>query len=230
LKIDIKDFYESLSWSTVEASLPAAVKLDNELSSLIKDIYFHRGHLARGLINSSLIAEFFLCSIDNFIRRVIHGEGLAEKSHYSRYYDDFFIAASDKSKLQSIMQVVNVKLDESGLKPNSDKTKIVSTNNTKILGLSLANGKIHPPRYLKQRLFEYEDRYNYYGESDAEDVRKKMSLCGTIKGTLHYILNNSSTHSSRYEHLLYHYDNELSRLHSLLQEILKEDNNSSRRH
>lgn len=224
LKIDIKDFYESLTWHAAEPCLPAAVKSDKELSVLIKDLYFHRGNLARGLMNSSLVAEFLLCKIDNHIRGAIHTQGLGNKSHYSRYYDDFFISANSKDKLELIMQTITAKLDELELKPNPDKTKIVRTNNTKILGLSLSNGQIHPPRYLKQQLYEHENRYSYYGESSAEDVFKKMSICGTIKGTLHYMLNNSSTHPGRYEYLLRHYNSELSRLHTLLQEMLEEDN------
>ena len=226
LKIDIKDFYENLTWYAVESCLPTTIKLDKELSVLIKDLYFHRGYLARGLMNSSLIAEFFLCKIDNYIRGTIHTKGLSGKSHYSRYYDDFFVSADRKDALESIMQIIVTKLDESGLTPNSDKTKIVRTNNTKILGLSLSNGQIYPQRYLKQQLYEYEDRYNYYGESSAEDVHKKMSICGTIKGTLHYILNNSSTYPSRYDNLLRHYNSELSRLHTLLQEMLRDDKNA----
>lgn len=229
LKLDIKDFYESLSWPSIEASLPTAVKTDSEASVLIRDLYFHRGHLARGLINSSLIAEFLLCKIDNRVRGAIHTEGLSGASHYSRYYDDFFISANSKDKLESIMQTIITALAELNLKPNPEKTKIVRTNNTKILGLSLSNGQIHPPRYLKQQLYEHEDKYNYYGESNAEDVYKKMSICGTIKGTLHYMLNNSSTHLSRYEHLLRYYNGELSRLHALLQEILEEDDSPRHR-
>ena len=224
LKIDIKNFYESLTWHAAEPCLPAAVKSNKELNALIKDLYFHRGHLARGLMNSSLVAEFLLCKIDNHIRGVIHAQGLGDESHYSRYYDDFFISANSKDKLEPIMQTIAEKLVELGLKPNPDKTKMVRTNNTKILGLSLSNGQIHPPRYLKQQLYEHENRYNYYGESNAEDVYKKMSVCGTIKGTLHYIINNSSTHLGRYEYLLHHYNSELSRLHTLLQEMLEEDN------
>lgn len=223
LKLDVKDFYESLSWGVLQTIFDRVPALDDSHIRLIQEIYFHRGYLARGLMNSSLIAEFFLASVDDYVHKLLHETSLGDNEyHFSRYYDDFFISTHDKDKLQSIKTSLIDKLGQSSLRVNADKTKIVRTNNTKILGLSLSNGEIHPPRYLKQQLYELENAYCSYDESSATEVYKKMSICGSIKGTLHYIVNNSSSHPMRYEYALREYNGELSRLHTRLEEMLED--------
>lgn len=213
LRLDIHHFFESLSWSVVEKELQHIQTIDQQHMDLIKHTYFFRGYLSRGLMNSPVLSELYLIKLDNWLNGVFTSIFKSPDSfHYSRYYDDIFMSANTASDLEQLRNSVEEYLKNDGLKLNQNKTKIVRTKNTKILGLTFSDGEIYPPKRIKQLMHEYMHEYDDLPENELDDVYDKLSMCGTIKGQIHYVLNNSTKPPARYVQRLKYFNNELSRL------------------
>ena len=219
LKMDIKNFYDHLKFKLVEKEVKCLLE-DNE-KELIEPIYFLSGSLLRGLINSPLIAELYLLKLDNFIKGEMFKRFKKEsRAHYSRYYDDMFISCDSKEILNTLMGSVSKKIESDGLMLNTKKSKIVSTKNTKVLGLNFNNGCISPPRRIKQLIYKDNALYDSMSEDDKNEVREKMSRAGTIKGYCHYIINNSTKPDRKYGLMVEYYGIEISRLHEKILRLL----------
>ena len=150
LKMDIQHFYESLP---IELILDILTKFSQKTTlytfeelkkyTIVNDI------LPTGAVTSAHLANACMKSIDKKI------EQLCEKQdvEFSRYMDDLFFSANNKSDLQKTEIFVRELLAKYHLQINDDKVKYVSQNKKQvIMGILVNKKKTCLPKETKRKV------------------------------------------------------------------------------
>lgn len=121
---DVRKYFESVVHETLKRLIaPRIANEPDDVVSLIHYVIDKSSTTDRGLNLGSecpqIFAVYYLNLLDQFVKVV------KAVKYYGRYMDDFFIVGSSKSELASILQEIDGKLAELGLKINGRKTHIV---------------------------------------------------------------------------------------------------------
>lgn len=212
LKLDLKGYYESLHFSSIERSLVTG-GFSDELRNYIASFYFtDKKSLRRGLRASPVLSEFVGLRIDNLVKRTLFATR-NEELCYSRYYDDLIISGDDRSALRLVEQALINSLGEIGLKVNARKTKIQHTHTARILGLRIHCNRLGVPKEFKKILRARVHRLNQYlsqvecgdGWGDSEKIHEAKVMIGRVIGSIWYIVNNSPADNEKYSLMLKQY-------------------------
>lgn len=124
LTIDFKSYFDNINHEKLKEIYRQNFTDENilKLSNDFIDAFGEKG-LGLGSETSQISAVAYINSIDHFIK-----ENLGIKA-YGRYMDDSYIIHPSKSVLKSILQVLNEKYEQLGIKVNPKKTNIKKLKN-----------------------------------------------------------------------------------------------------
>ena len=124
LTIDFKSYFDNINHEKLKEIYRQNFTDENilKLSNDFIDAFGEKG-LGLGSETSQISAVAYVNSIDHFIK-----ENLGIKA-YGRYMDDSYIIHPSKSVLKSILQVLNEKYEQLGIKVNTKKTNIKKLKN-----------------------------------------------------------------------------------------------------
>jgi len=105
LKIDIRKFYQSVNTEILKRKIRRKIKDPYVLELFDKVIDSHPDGLPIGNYLSQMLANFYLCDFDHFVKN----QGFR---HYARYCDDVVIIHPDKQRLREFLPQIREKLAE----------------------------------------------------------------------------------------------------------------------
>lgn len=145
LKIDLKDFFPSISHHKVENIFSSLGYPDN-VSSMLANLCTMDGTLPQGAPTSPIISNIVFFEIDEKIRLLCSSLNLI----YSRYADDIFISGDDitDEDIKNIKSIIECE----GFTINDKKTRKICTNDKIITGLRVSDGKIFLTKKKKNKI------------------------------------------------------------------------------
>lgn len=187
VKIDIENFFGSISFSQVFHAIDKALELcpnigkngnkgyNSELSWYFTKICTLNGVLPQGAPTSPLLSNLVFCSIDNIIN------SYCTKHHitYTRYSDDMTFSGSFQPS--GLIFFIRRLLLENGFKLNEDKLKISCKGTQQLITGIVVNEKIQAPRHYRRKIRQQMYFIGRYG-ADGYNLN---SLLGQINHVLH---------------------------------------------
>lgn len=140
LKMDIKDFYNSVPYSDIEKFIrKVCTRIKNADTNYYLNLVTVDKKLPTGAPTSAHIANACFRKVEAEIRRLCNIYGV----DFSRFMDDLTFSSNNKKLLQIIEKRVKNILFFYGYKVNSKKTKYISGNKQqKVLGLVVNNKEV----------------------------------------------------------------------------------------
>ncbi len=189
LKMDIKDFFNSVPYNSIEEVIKKiCLRLNkNEKLSDYLSLVTVNSKLPVGAPTSSHIANACFLPIDKNISALCNAFGV----DYTRYVDDLTFSSYSRENLKIIENKVKEILIFYGYKTNQKKTKYISDNKQQnILGLVVNNYKVRLAKDFKRKIRAMLHSYFVFISRENKDIKylawnekRKQSL----KGYLAYI-------------------------------------------
>ncbi len=194
IKLDIKDYFGSISEEILVAKLMKSFKIDShfkeQLISVV-DTCFVGGKLPIGLTCSPIFSDFYLHDLDLLIGAFCEERGII----YTRYADDILLSSATKFEekiIAELLTCIRSKLLLLHLRLNDTKTERVSfeeKNHVRYIGINIVKGKesnylsvgkkyIHA---LAKDFIEYDDILRAKnGITEPELFYKRVEIIGKI--------------------------------------------------
>ena len=188
LKMDIKDFFNSVPYKSIEEVIKkVCLRLNkSEKYSEYLSLVTVNSKLPTGAPTSSHIANVCFLPVDNYIQALCNAYGV----DYTRYVDDLTFSSYSRETLKNIENEVKEILNFYGYKTNQKKTKYISDNKRQnILGLVVNDYKVRLDKDFKRKIRAILHSYYVFNSSSKDikhlawDEKREQSL----KGYLSYI-------------------------------------------
>lgn len=196
LKIDIKDFFPSISKDRIIA-LFHRIGYSTEVSFYLASICCLNECLPQGAPTSPALSNIISIKLDN---RIL---AFAKKFElkYTRYADDLAISGL-KLPTKLIEYLKNI-IEDEGFKINSLKTQLYKKQGKRILtGVSISTDKLRAPKEYKKKVFQEIFYIKKYG-LNSHITKKKIRIpyyVNSLIGKLNYILSIEKDNSKAKEY------------------------------
>lgn len=193
LNIDIKNFFESISYLNIVKTFENLGFIKN-IAEILADIVTYKRVLVAGFNTSPLLANLVCIDLDNEILSLCQRHNVS----YTRYADDLSFSGEKLDFFEEIVQIIS----KYGFSINEDKTRLYKRGRSQyVTGLTVAD-KTMPriPRKIKKSLradlyyikiyglishIEYKYEVNLNNESLSDSACTKEAA--RIMGWIHYI-------------------------------------------
>ena len=189
LKMDIKDFYNSVPYSDIEKFIrKVCTKIKNADTNYYLNLVTVDKKLPTGAPTSAHIANACFKKAEDEIRRFCNIYGV----DFSRFMDDLTFSSNNKKLLQIIEKRVKNVLFFYGYKVNSKKTKYISQNKQqKVLGLIVNNKAVcisnEEKRKIRAALHNYVIAMAYSTQKDLKHHIWTEEEISKLSGKIAYI-------------------------------------------
>ncbi len=189
LKMDIKDFYNSVPYSDIEKFIrKVCTKIKNADTNYYLNLVTVDKKLPTGAPTSAHIANACFKKAEDEIRRFSNIYGV----DFSRFMDDLTFSSNNKKLLQIIEKRVKNVLFFYGYKVNSKKTKYISGNKQqKLLGLVVNNKEVcitnEEKRKIRAALHNYAISMSYSTKKDLKHHIWTEKEVSKLSGKIAYI-------------------------------------------
>ncbi|MDD4699457.1 MAG: RNA-directed DNA polymerase [Oscillospiraceae bacterium] len=116
VKLDIVKFYPSINNDILSSLFRRVIKDERMLNEIDKVVYMIGDGLAIGTYTSQWFANFYLQSLDHFIKQELYktrrDKRLNYVNYYLRYMDDMLLIGTSKRDLQKAIKAISAKLKE----------------------------------------------------------------------------------------------------------------------
>ncbi len=171
LNLDIKDFFSSITFGGVRASLQGEAKIESWVHHWML-VCFYEGRLATGASTSPVLSNLYMRPLDDIFAQAAKDLNLS----YTRYADDMTFSGDIADKGRPLVDFVQMHLKKFGLTLNRKKIKLMPYYQKQVVtGILVNNKKLSLPRKYKERIFA--------------EVRGKTfeSLSPELAGSMEYI-------------------------------------------
>lgn len=189
LKMDIKDFYNSVPYYDIKRFIrKVCAKIENADTNYYLNLVTVDKKLPTGAPTSAHIANACFRKAEDEIRRNCNIYGV----DFSRFMDDLTFSSNNKKLLQIIEKKVKNILFFYGYKVNSKKTKYISQNKQqKVLGLIVNNKAVcisnEEKRRIRAALHNYVIAMTYSTEKDLKHHIWTEKETSKLSGKIAYI-------------------------------------------
>lgn len=189
LKMDIKDFYNSVPYSDIEKFIrKVCTRIKNADTNYYLNLVTVDKKLPTGAPTSAHIANACFRKTDDEIRRLCNIYGV----DFSRFMDDLTFSSNNKKLLQIIEKRVKNVLFFYGYKVNSKKTKYISENKQQnVLGLVVNNEAVcisnEEKRKIRALLHNYAISMAYSTKKDLKHHIWTEKEVSKLSGKIAYI-------------------------------------------
>lgn len=190
LKMDIKDFYNSVPVAFIEHAVSLAcngIKFSNTYYYFMISTLDRR--LPTGAVTSAHIANAGFRPLDKRIKAYSN----LLRVNYSRYMDDLTFSSDDKFILNLVEKYVVNLLKQFEFRINPHKTKYISANKQQnVLGLVVNNKLPRLPKTFRKNIRAMIHNYSIYKNSGAKEIDYKFRCLNEykiaqLKGYLAYV-------------------------------------------
>ena len=185
LKLDIKDFFSSLSEIHVY-KIFKKIGYTDSLSVLLSKLCTLKGVLPQGASTSAYLSNLILLDFDKSVSLYC----LERSIRYTRYADDLTFSGEFDHK--ALLNFIDYKLKALGLKLNQSKTRLLRQNQAQVITGIVVNEKIQVPRDYRKRIrleVYYIKKFGIYNhlKSNHSKVDAKTYL-KALNGKINYCL------------------------------------------
>ena len=186
LKLDIRDFFNSILYSTVKETAFPREKYSENIRILLSVLCYYNDALPQGAPTSPAISNIIMCDFDNTIGSWCGKRNIA----YTRYCDD--MTFSGDFDPNEIIKYVELELRKKGFFLNNRKTVVARKSNKQIVTGIVVNKKLNIPRQYKKdirqalyycRKFGVESHMAYANITDTAE-RYILKLLGKVNYVL----------------------------------------------
>lgn len=179
LKLDIKDFYPSITGEMVYYQF-REIGYNEQVSNLLKNICTWKDSLPQGAPTSAYLANLICRRMDARIAGYCNKHNIA----YTRYADDLMFSSDDRGALHHTYAVVKHIVEDEGFLLNTDKTCFVGNKSRKeVLGITINDKNCHTPKEMKRNVRAMIHHAVATGDySDLMRIRGYISYISSVEG------------------------------------------------
>lgn len=170
LKLDIKNFFDNISFNMVYETCFNETLFPKKLGILLTNLCMYDKKLPQGAPTSGYISNIVMRSFDEKVGKYCKEKGIS----YTRYSDD--MSFSGDFDVEDLINTVGSLLDEKGFKLNKKKIKVVSKKTRQQITGIVVNEKINIRKGYKKKIRQELYFIKKYGLDDhLNKIRYKGS-------------------------------------------------------
>ena len=185
MKIDIENFFNSITHSKITDKLHKLSKLNKDLCKEIASFCCINNILPLGLNTSPLISNIVCFDMD----AEIHKYCIENNITYTRYVDD--VSVSSDNDIISHKERIYKIITNHKFKPNEEKFRITKNGMAHfVTGLSVSDNKPHVPKKMKQMIRQklyYIKKYGFYNHCYWTKKYRPTTEYNKIDGTIAFM-------------------------------------------
>ena len=186
LKLDIKDFFGSITFEQLYSSLPNA-SFPPAIKVLLLKLCTYNDCLPQGAPTSPYLSNLVMKNFDDYI-----GEYCEKKNiSYTRYSDD--LTFSGNMDVQALKSKVQSFLDVMGFSLNEEKAKILRRNTKQIITGVVINEKINSSKNYRKKIRQEMYYIQKYGLDGHNIYTNQNIMLSSLMGKVRYCLFLDST-------------------------------------
>jgi len=205
IKLDIQDFFPSISRDRVFGLFYRSFDFSYEVSDLLAWICTYKNQLPQGAPTSPMIANLIARRLDYRLiglLKKLNELNPANNFSYSRYADDLTISFSKIVNTDNLINIVNNILQQEGFILNTRKIRVISSNYNQSITWITVNNKISlwKPTYRKWRAILYNIRKIWWNDAlikwnnfnnSALDIQEFKTIIYWYKNYFSMVFNQS---------------------------------------
>lgn len=188
LKLDIKDFFDSISFSDVYNKV--FKDFEKPVRTLLSYLCTYKERLPQGAPTSAYISNLIMKDFDEKVGDYCTKENI----NYTRYSDDMTFSGTINPK--EIISKVNTELKKMGMQLNYKKIHIIKDSQRQEITGIVVNEKpnISSPKRkkIRQEMY-YIKKYGLTSHMKIKDIKDKYKYLYSLYGKINFILTISPT-------------------------------------
>lgn len=201
LKLDIKDFFNSITYMHVYTTCFKEEYFPKSISTLLTNLCTYEGYLPQGSPTSSYISNLVMLDFDIKI-------GLYCQKHnisYTRYSDD--MTFSGNFSKEYIISLVSTELNKLGLSLNKDKIRLITRKNRQIVTGIVVNEKpqvnIDYRKNIRKEIY-YIKKYGLKSHMENQKITKsEEKYLNKLLGKINFVLQiNNNKEFTEYKNYI----------------------------
>ncbi|MCM1053697.1 MAG: reverse transcriptase family protein [Ruminococcus sp.] len=188
LKMDIKDFFNSITFENLYNALPSEIFPPSVKVLLIK-LCTYDDYLPQGAPTSPMLSNLVLKSFDNYIGLYCSNLNIS----YTRYSDD--LTFSGDFDVRSLINKVTLFLENMGFNISKKKTRVIRNNKRQIVTGIVVNEKanvaVNYRKTIRQEMY-YINKYGLESHLNYHKIDNKLKYLSSLKGRINYCLQISN--------------------------------------
>jgi hypothetical protein len=169
LKLDIKDFFNNISFNNVYNSCFSIEYFPKSIGMLLTYLCTYNDYIPQGAPTSSYISNLVMKEFDNEIGAWCENDNIS----YTRYSDDMTFSGDFNPKI--VITRVRKRLNKLGLQLNDQKTNVISKSNSQNVTGIVVNEKIQINSKYRSEIRKEVYYINKYGvDSHIERIKYKL--------------------------------------------------------
>ena len=185
LKLDIKDFFESIEFIDVYNNCFQIEYFPKEIGVLLTHLCTYENHLPQGAPTSSYISNLVLKEFDEYIGSICEQENIS----YTRYSDDMTFSGDFTPSF--IIKLVRKELLKYNLKLNNKKIHIIKNYQCqKVTGL-VVNNKVQTSKTYRKNIRKeiyYIKKYGLKSHIDRIGIKDTKRYLNELYGRILFVL------------------------------------------
>lgn len=179
LKLDIKDFYPSITGKMVYLQF-REIGYNEQVSNLLTNICTLEDSLPQGAPTSAYLANLICRRMDTRIAGYCNKHNIV----FTRYADDLMFSSDDRDALRHTYGVVRHIVEDEGFVLNSDKTHFAGNKSRKeVLGITINDKSCHISKEMKRNVRAMIHHAVATGDySDSMRIRGYISYISSVEG------------------------------------------------
>ncbi len=201
LKLDIKDFFESISFLDIYKSCFPIEYFPKSIGILLTKLCTYDEHLTQGSPTSSYISNLVMKDFDEIIGSFCEKENIS----YTRYSDD--MTFSGDFNPSDIIKLVRKNLYKLGLMINNDKIHIIKYYKRQNVTGIIVNKKIQVSKTYRKKIRQeiyYIKKYGLNSHLKKLNILDKEKYLNSLYGKILYVLqiNNQDQEFINYKQFI----------------------------
>jgi len=200
LKLDIKDFFNSVSYVDIY-NIFQEYGFSSSLCGLLSHLVTYDDYLPQGAPTSPYLSNLLLRDFDYLVGKWCTKNNI----NYTRYSDDLTFSMNEYNK--DIIRFIRKNLYKYNLEINDDKVCVIkNSNKQKITGI-VVNDKIQVDikyrKKIRQELY-YINKYGLKGHMNRLNITNKTKYLESLLGRINFVLSvdNSNTEFIKYKTII----------------------------
>lgn len=191
LKLDIKNFFDSITYKMVYNSCFNETLYPKPIGILLTELCTYRGILPQGAVTSSFISNVIMREFDEIIGLYCKNNDIS----YTRYSDD--MTFSGDFNTSEAIKFVKLELNKMGLKLNDKKIRVINNNKRQVVTGIIVNEKVNIAREYKRKIrmdMYYIKKYGIDEHLRKIDMNNKIKYINTLIGKINFVLLVNPSH------------------------------------